>query len=162
MISATGEYVLRAAIYLAQHHPESKTTALIAEATRVPSGYLSKVLQSLAKGGVVHSQRGLGGGFTLARNPDQISILDVLQAAGEPVQRIHRCPLGLPGHTSLCPLHSLIDGKMRQVEEAFRSTSLASLLASTDGILPLCDTSIAPACIDEATPRGRARTQPKA
>ena len=43
------------------------TTEAIAKLTRVPQGYLSKVLQSLSKAGLVHSQRGIGGGFVLAR-----------------------------------------------------------------------------------------------
>ena len=65
MISQTAEYALRAIVYLAgQELPQ--TTQQIAATTRVPAGYLSKVLQALARGGLVHSQRGLHGGFTLA------------------------------------------------------------------------------------------------
>lgn len=137
MISTTGEYVLRAAVYLAQSYPEARTTAEIAAVTHVPAGYLSKVLQALARGGVVRSRRGLGGGFVLARGPEDISILDVLAGAGASFHRIRQCPLGLPGHTSLCPLHRLVDQRMQMAEDAFRATSLASVVESADGIYPL-------------------------
>src|SRR5215470_527471 len=105
VLSQTVEYALRAAVYLADQAPSARTTEQIAEATRVPHAYLSKVLQSMARGKIVTSQRGLHGGFLLARQPDQISILEVVNAV-DPVQRIRECPLGFPAHgVNLCPLH---------------------------------------------------------
>ena len=69
MISQTVEYALRAVVYLADQGEAARTTQQIAEATRVPPAYLSKVMQGLSRGKLVHSQRGLHGGFTLAREP---------------------------------------------------------------------------------------------
>lgn len=138
MISQTGEYALRAAVFLAQHEIEPQTSAAIAEGTLVPHGYLSKVLQSLVRRGLVTSRRGLGGGFLLARDPRKISVLDVLQAADTPLQRITKCPLGLKGHVSLCPVHRLVDDAIARSEKAFRSATLHSLSGSTTGIKPLC------------------------
>ncbi len=66
MISQTVEYALRAVAHLAAESPNSCKTQRIAEVTQVPSAYLSKVLQSLAKAKIVRSQRGIGGGVTLA------------------------------------------------------------------------------------------------
>ena len=65
MISRTVEYALRAVVHLADRAPESRSTDQIAEATRVPKAYLSKVLQNLGRAGVVRSRRGIGGGTTL-------------------------------------------------------------------------------------------------
>src|SRR4051794_16199727 len=97
----------------------------IAEKTRVPAGYLSKVLQALGRAGLVHAQRGPGGGWILAHSPDAISILDVVNAV-DPMQRITTCPLGLSAHgKTLCPLHRKLDDALAHVEEAFRSTSLS-------------------------------------
>lgn len=139
MISKTGEYVLRAAVCLAECYPEARTTGMIAAATSVPAGYLSKVLQSLGRTGIVISRRGMGGGFALARNPEDISILDILLGAGVGFHRIRQCPLGIPGHTRLCPLHRLVDERMQMAEDAFRQATLASLFRSADGIVPLHD-----------------------
>ena len=65
MFSQTVEYALRAVVCLAGKAPSSQTTEQIAEQTRVPQAYLSKVLQNLRQGGIVVSQRGIGGGIKL-------------------------------------------------------------------------------------------------
>ncbi|MFO0825573.1 MAG: Rrf2 family transcriptional regulator [Gemmataceae bacterium] len=139
MFSDTVEYALRAIVHLAYESPESRTTAQIAEATRVPKDYLSKILQGLAKKGIVQTQRGVGGGVSLAKAPAELTILDVVNAV-EPIQRITRCPLGLATHgVKLCPLHKRMDAAMATVEEAFRATTLAEVLAEPGDSVPLCD-----------------------
>lgn len=141
MISQTAEYALRAIVFLAAQGAEPRTVQQIAEATRVPAGYLSKVMQGLQRAGLVHSQRGLHGGFTLQAAADRLTVLDVVQAV-DPIRRIRSCPLGLKGHVSLCPLHRRLDHALGLVEEALRSSTIAELLAEPDrkkGIpVPLC------------------------
>ncbi len=139
MISSTAEYALRAAVYLAMHHGEARTSSDIAEATAVPIGYLSKIMQMLGKRGLVSGQRGLGGGFKLSRNPADISVMDVLRAVDSPIERIQRCPLGLQSHVKLCPLHKLVDDAIANVEAAFSAASIAALARSTRGTPPLCE-----------------------
>ena len=138
VLSQTVEYALRAAVHLAKEAPDARTTDQIAEATRVPRAYLSKVLQSLVRGGVVQSQRGLGGGMTLAKSPDDVTILEVVNAV-EPIQRIRTCPLELAAHgVHLCPLHRRLDNALAMVEEAFASSTLAEILAEPSRSIPLC------------------------
>jgi Rrf2 family transcriptional regulator, nitric oxide-sensitive transcriptional repressor len=138
VLSQTVEYALRAAVHLAMQSPEGRTTDQIAGATRVPRAYLSKVLQSLTKAGIVQSQRGLGGGMSLARAPQEITILDVVNAV-EPLQRIKTCPLGLAAHgVQLCPLHARLDRALETVEQAFGETTLAEVLAEPTQSVPLC------------------------
>lgn len=138
MLSQTVEYALRAAVHLAMESPNARTTDQIAAVTRVPRAYLSKVLQSLAKAGIVQSQRGLGGGMSLARSPEDLTILDVVNAV-EPLQRIQTCPLELAAHgVQLCPLHARLDQALETVERAFRATTLAEVLAEPSKSVPLC------------------------
>jgi Rrf2 family transcriptional regulator, nitric oxide-sensitive transcriptional repressor len=141
MISQTAEYALRAIVYLASQPGEPRTVQQIAEATRVPAGYLSKVMQGLSRAGLVHSQRGLHGGFTLNVTPDRLTVFDVVQAV-DPLRRITSCPLGLKGHVNLCPLHRRLDNAMGLVEKALRESTIAELLAEPNpkkGIpIPLC------------------------
>jgi len=138
VFSQTVEYALRAVVHLASRCPAPRTTDQVAEATRVPRAYLSKVLQGLVRGGVVQSQRGLGGGMTLAKSPEDLTILEVVNAV-EPIQRIHTCPLGLAAHgVRLCPLHRRLDNALAMVEEAFATTTLAELLAEPTKSVPLC------------------------
>jgi len=139
MISQTTEYALRAIVYLAQHADESWTTKQIAAATRVPAGYLSKVLQGLSRAGLISSQRGRHGGFQLAEDPEKLNVLQVVNAV-EPIRRITRCPLNLASHgADLCPLHRTLDETIALVEEKFSNTSVADLLGRSDTVEPLCD-----------------------
>src|SRR5262245_5197780 len=138
MLSQTVEYALRAVVHLSSISPEGRTTDQIAEATRVPRAYLSKVLQSLRRAGIVRSQRGLGGGMTLTKSPDQLTILEVVNAV-EPIERIRTCPLGLAAHgVRLCPLHRRLDNALAMVEEAFKSSTLAEVLVEPSRSKPLC------------------------
>src|SRR3954454_22725666 len=109
MFSQTVEYALRAVVHLADQSPEARTTDQIAKVTRVPKAYLSKVLQGLCRAGLVHSQRGSGGGMSPTRDPAELTILEVVNAV-EPIQRIRTCPLDLKSHgVKLCPLHKRVD-----------------------------------------------------
>jgi len=138
LFSQTVEYALRAVVHLASKSPEAQTTDQIAAATRVPRAYLSKVLQGLARGGIVQSHRGLGGGVALSETPEELTILRVVNAV-EPIERIRSCPLGLAAHgVRLCPLHRRLDNALAMVEEAFASTTLAEVLAEPTKSVPLC------------------------
>ena len=139
MISQTVEYALRAVVYLADQSPDAQTTSQIAIVTKVPAAYLSKVLQALRREGVVRSQRGVGGGVSLVKTPEELTILEVVNAV-EPLQRIRQCPLDLAGHGfTLCPLHRRLDNALAVMEEAFGKTTLAEVLAEPSTSSPLCD-----------------------
>jgi Rrf2 family protein len=139
MFSQTAEYALRVVAYLAAAGGKAATTREIAAGTRVPVGYLAKVLQSLSKAGVVRSQRGPNGGSVLARPAEDLTIYDVVQAV-DPIQRIVSCPLGLQSHGSvLCPVHRRLDDALALVERAFRGATIAGLLAEPSRSKPLCD-----------------------
>src|SRR6476469_318645 len=120
MFSQTVEYALRVVVYLARLDHLPATTKQIAAVTRVPEGYLAKVLQGLGRSGLVHSQRGLHGGSVLALTPDKLSVYDVIEAV-QPIQRIHACPLNIPSHCGkLCTLHRRLDEAMAVVQKTFR------------------------------------------
>ena len=138
MISQTAEYALRAIIFLAGDPESPSTTRQIAEGTRVPPPYLSKVLQGLARAGLVHPQRGLHGGFRLRKPPERITIYEVIQSV-DPFKRIRECPLGIEAHgVNLCPLHRRLDDAMETVEQSFRESTVAELLAEPSRSKPLC------------------------
>lgn len=139
MISITGEYALRAAVYLTQRYPEPQTCSRIAERTHVPASYPSKLLQFMVRNDLVQSQRGLHGGFSLTRDPQDISVIDVLDSVDAAPQRITQCPLGLKGHISLCPLHRLVDESVAHAREAYAEANLLDISSSAYGSIPLCD-----------------------
>ena len=139
MLSQTVEYALRAVVYLANRPGESARTSEIAELTKVPPAYLSKVLQALSREEIVTSRRGIGGGVTLSRDPSELTVLDVVEAV-DPIQRINSCPLELKAHgVHLCPLHRRLDNAMKAVEDAFAATTLAEILGEQSASIPLGD-----------------------
>jgi len=135
VISQTAEYALRAMVFLAMQKA-AVTSQDIAATTKVPPGYLSKLMQQLVKSKLVNSQRGIGGGFVLSRKPAEISILDVVNAV-DPIERITTCPLDIKSHgLNLCPLHKRLSAAAHQVELAFAQSTLAELV--DEAASPLC------------------------
>jgi Rrf2 family protein len=137
MLPKTSEYALRAVVWLAREPGRKASADLLAKHTKVPRRYLHKVLQDLVGGGLVRSQPGPGGGYALARRPEDVTILDVVNSVA-PLERIRSCPLGLPSHTTLCPLHSELDQVYGAAERALGRVTIAKLLRSTSPIVPLC------------------------
>lgn len=128
MLSRTTEYALRAVIYLAKAGVENSTSQIIATATVVPDGYMSKVLNTLARAGIVTSQRGPSGGFSLAVRAEELSMLQVVEAV-EPLPRIRGCPLQLAEHAAgLCPLHAVLAELVDGIEARLARTTIADLL----------------------------------
>jgi len=141
VLSKTAEYALRAAICLASVGAGRVSAERLAKQTRVPRRYLHRVLQDLVQDGLIVSTPGPKGGYALARSTERITILDVVHAVS-PLQRIERCPLGLPSHVQLCPLHAELDSVLAHVESALRRVTLAQVLASTERPRPLCDEAV--------------------
>lgn len=144
MISQTVEYALRAIVAIAQHDGRPCTAQQISEITQVPAPYLSKLMQRLVRGGIANSQRGVHGGFVLVQKPSELTIWEVVDAV-EPFKRIHECPLDIKSHGStLCPLHRRLDLAMEMVEEQFRETTIADVLAEPGAVTPLCQEKKSP------------------
>ena len=95
-------------------------------------------MQTLKRAGLVRSCRGARGGFNLTRPPEQITMLDVINAVA-PIRRINECPLSLDSHGGeLCPLHAHLDETAALVEEAFGKTTVAELLKTPSRSTPMC------------------------
>lgn len=156
MFSQTAEYAVRVVAYLASLEGNAATTKQLAAFTRVPEGYLAKVIRSLNVARIVSSQRGRHGGSTLDRPPEEITVYDVVHAV-TPIQRIRICPLGIRAHGSaLCPVHRYLDDAIAMVEKALRDSTIADLLSQPSKSKPLCDP-------DESTgPNGKRRRVPVA
>ncbi len=138
MISLTAEYALRAVVWLAAHPDRSMTSHEIAEAVDVPGGYLAKILQGLGRAGILHSQRGLGGGFALAHTPSALTLWDVVEAV-DPVRRVKNCsPGSSKGAGQLCPLHQQIDNAAAAAERVLSGCKLSKLIDGSGKIPPLC------------------------
>jgi len=128
MFSLTVEYAFRAIVTLASRNGLAATAKDIATVTQSPANYVSKVMQTLVEGKLVTARRGPNGGFQLARPPEQITLLDVVNAV-DPIQRVRTCPLNLPEHSKkLCPLHQVLDDTLANIETSLAAHSIAQLM----------------------------------
>lgn len=139
MISQSVEYALRAVLIVASRGGQACPSREIAEVTRVPGPYLSKLMQSLVKSGLLTAQRGPNGGFQLSHSPEDVSLLDIVNSL-EPVQRITACPLGIACDSgNLCPLHRSVDDAIAAAEKVLADVRLSDLLSRTGQVTPFCD-----------------------
>jgi Rrf2 family iron-sulfur cluster assembly transcriptional regulator len=85
-VSTRGDYASRALLSLALHGAETPTSVRdIAERTGLPQPYLEQILLALKGAGLVRSKRGVGGGYVLARSPEEISLAQIVSAVDGPI-----------------------------------------------------------------------------
>ena len=129
ILSQTGEYALRAVLYLAAHGADRAVqVSEIARALGLPQNYLSKTLHQLARAGVLMSTRGKSGGFRLAVAPDRLAVHRVVAPFGDVEQR-QRCLLGGTqcSDRHACAAHARWKEVAERMSAFFRETTVADL-----------------------------------
>jgi Rrf2 family protein len=129
MLSRSSQYAIRALAYLAmRERGQWVLTRQIAADLDIPSPSLAKILQTLAGEGILGSQRGRNGGFRLVRNPDRLSLFDIVEAFdkfgdGRP------CVLGqkVCSDESACPLHHTWKHSLNSFRHRLQTTTLTDL-----------------------------------
>lgn len=130
-LSKRGDYVIRSALCLARAYDAGdrrKIRDVVFEMS-VPKGFASQILLDLVRAGIAESQAGKDGGYRLTRPPDQISVLELVEA-GEGELAFDKCALGdgpCP-FDSVCPLHDTWTVAVGALRDALASTTLAELL----------------------------------
>lgn len=84
ILSQASKYAVRAVLCLARSQQSPLLGKEIAAQLDAPAHFLAKILQSLAKQGLLHSYKGRGGGFSLARPAADIMVVEVIQAIEGP------------------------------------------------------------------------------
>ncbi len=86
-VSTRGDYASRALLSLALHGDALGPTSVrdIAERTGLPQPYLEQILLALKGAGLVRSKRGVGGGYVLARPPEEITLSEIVNAVDGPI-----------------------------------------------------------------------------
>lgn len=130
VLSRSGIHAVRALVALAElPTSEFRGAAALAEETGAPPNYLGKLLQALSREGLVESQKGLGGGFRLARAPEEITMYDVVSSI-EDVRRWTQCIFGGEGcsETNPCAVHDRWSEIRESYVDMLRTTRLVDLL----------------------------------
>jgi Rrf2 family iron-sulfur cluster assembly transcriptional regulator len=124
-----GEYAIRGMIYLAEH-PVGEISSLrdISREQDIPESFLAKILQSLVHAGLVTSQRGARGGFSLARPAVAITAREIVEAVDGPVSlntcvvRPEECQ-----RSPDCRMHKVWVTAQERMMEVLGGVSLADL-----------------------------------
>ncbi len=136
-LSKRGDYVMRSAIALARAYEGGaprKIRELVAD-TEVPRTFASQILADLVRAGLAVSRAGRDGGYRLSRSPEQISVLQVVEAAEGPL-RAERCALGEGPcrWDDVCPLHETWSEASARLAELLAATTLAQVAARDEAI----------------------------
>jgi Rrf2 family protein len=128
-VSTRGDYAARALLSLALHGTERPTSVKeIAERTGLPQPYLEQILLAIKGAGLVHSKRGVGGGYVLARAMNEITLADIISAVEgplmDPVEPHDHCE----GHCVLQDIWVCVSEDTRRMLEGF---TLADLVERT-------------------------------
>ena len=130
MLSKSSTQVINAFVELAKlPQGQCKGAASIAKQIKAPQNYLGKLLQNMSSKGLVVSQKGLGGGFRLCKDPSKIMLYDIVEPIDD-VEVWKECALGLKkcSDRTPCAVHTQWKS-IREVYSGFlRKTSIADLL----------------------------------
>lgn len=133
-ISAIEEYGLRCLLALAKTGQEGQLSiSEIAHQEGISIPYASKLLSILRRAGLARAERGRGGGFTISRDPEQISLYEVLTSLGGPLIDPKHCQKYTGQreqcvHIGECSVHDVLGGLAGYIQEFLGATSLQELI----------------------------------
>ena len=127
------EYGIQAVLYLAAREKGTLVSAKeISKVLKIPREFVSKILQSLRESGLILSSKGKSGGFTLAKDPSRVKLLDVV-AAIDGLDMFDNCVLGFPECTPThpCPVHDTWGTLRTQAYDMLNSETIDKLKEKT-------------------------------
>jgi Rrf2 family protein len=128
-ITRQADYAIRAVRYLARQGSSQRVaTSTVAREMKIPPSFLAKIISQLSIAGLLHTSRGARGGVSLAHEPKEISVLDVVEAIDGPIL-LNECVGDPTGCTFIeeCPMHPIWVDVQQQLVERLRNTNFASL-----------------------------------
>lgn len=126
-ITRQADYALRAVIYLSKlEDGEKASTKDIAAMQQIPPSFLAKIVSQLSIAGLIQTARGARGGISLARPPEEISVLNVVEAIDGPVL-LNICTVNPQACTFVegCPLHNIWCETREQLVEKLSAATFA-------------------------------------
>ena len=128
-ITRQADYAVRAVYHLTKLGTDSRAaTSQIAEEQHIPPSFLAKIISQLSVAGLLHTSRGARGGVSLARDPQEISLLDVVEAIDGPIL-LNECVSDSGGcdFTDDCPMRPIWCEAQQHLVESLDGTKFADL-----------------------------------
>lgn len=135
-ITRQADYAVRAVLYLARMgNTERAATSTIAEEQHIPPSFLAKIISQLSIAGLLHTSRGARGGVTLAREPKDITLLEVIEAIDGPIQ-LNECVEedGSCPFEDDCPLRPVWTDAQEELVKRLKGTDFAQLMARNTAV----------------------------
>lgn len=129
-ITRQADYALRAMLYLANLEPTQRAaTSHIAEEKHIPPSFLAKIISQLSIAGLIHTSRGARGGVSLARTPEEITVLEVVEAIDGPLA-LNECTLnaGSCPFGENCPMRPVWCDAQQELVERLSTTTFADVI----------------------------------
>ncbi len=129
-ITRQADYAVRAVLHLARNGETRTATSVIAEEQKIPPSFLAKIISQLSIAGLLHTSRGARGGVTLARDPREITLLEVIEAIDGPIQ-LNECvgETGVCTFDANCPLRPVWCEAQEELVGRLKGTNFADMLA---------------------------------
>jgi Rrf2 family protein len=129
-VSAKADYALRGVLEIAAAGNPPIKRDQIARAQRIPVKFLETILGELKHAGIVASQRGAEGGYSLARDPAEITVADVIRVIDGPLAHIRDTrPESLDYQGVAAPLKDVFVALRARMRDVLESVTLADLVA---------------------------------
>jgi Rrf2 family protein len=128
-ITRQADYAIRAVRYLAKHGSSQRiATSTVAREMKIPASFLAKIISQLSIAGLLHTSRGARGGVSLAHEPKEITVLDVVEAIDGPIL-LNECvaQTGTCVFEEDCPVHPIWIEAQEELVQRLRKTNFASL-----------------------------------
>jgi Rrf2 family protein len=132
-ITRQADYAVRAVFYLTKLGPDSRAaTSQIAEEQHIPPSFLAKIISQLSVAGLLHTSRGARGGVSLARDPEEISLLDVVEAIDGPIL-LNECVAdsGACTFSEDCPMRPIWCEAQKDLIGRLQDTNFAAIVANS-------------------------------
>lgn len=131
--SSACEYAIRALTYMAAFPTGTRLLARdVAAHERVPGPFLGKVFQTLVRADILASNKGPGGGFSIAREPTTVTLFDIYSAI-DGTTYLEGCAVGLArcSDETPCPLHERWKPVRERIRTYLQTTTLADMAEAT-------------------------------
>ena len=129
-ITRQADYAVRAVLHLARAgNAERSATSAVAKEQNIPPSFLAKIISQLSIAGLLHTSRGARGGVTLARDPREITLLEVIEAIDGPIQ-LNECVQGegVCSFEDNCPIRSVWCDAQDELVTRLKKTNFADLM----------------------------------
>ena len=140
MLSNTCKYAVRSLIYIAKFSENDKRLGIkkISEDLKIPSPFLGKILQNLARKKLLLSTKGPNGGFSLAKTPDEVTLFEIIEMV-EGDDYFNTCLIRMESCSCIekddrphCPIHHRFSPVRKSLIKVYSETTLAQIVDDYD------------------------------